>query len=294
MSNIQRNKLSIGFYQSQQNQVSSSYIKPLARTHMPWAARGFTLIELLVVISIIALLISILLPALGKARAAARTMVCSTQLRAITQGMIQYSLDDGRLPLRSWDLADPNRPYFWWIGAIQKQNYLSNMGIFFCPSMENGGYNETLSGKNWWKTLTPASGGWTHASYGVNQTGAVPRGNDVMKNQSAKRAAVEQLPPSTLLITECSNYIDRNQPVYTDYGSCWIVPGQTKASELAIMRHTNTVNYSGVDGHVKNVPALELGWRLSNTYQNASGLPWVSGFNPKKPLWNVGNSAIKP
>lgn len=60
--------------------------------------RGFTLIELLVVVAIIALLISILLPSLDRARRSARQVVCGTSLRSQYQAAMLYEADYKAIP----------------------------------------------------------------------------------------------------------------------------------------------------------------------------------------------------
>jgi prepilin-type N-terminal cleavage/methylation domain-containing protein/prepilin-type processing-associated H-X9-DG protein len=69
-----------------------------ARQATPAAGRAFTLVELLIVIGILAVLISIVLPALGVARRHANAVKCMANLRTLGQALALYSQDTAYYP----------------------------------------------------------------------------------------------------------------------------------------------------------------------------------------------------
>ncbi|QOV90941.1 type II secretion system protein [Humisphaera borealis] len=93
--------------------------------------RGFTLVELLVVIGIIALLISILLPSLGRAREAAKSVVCKSQLKQLHFAWQLYQTDN-RGKFFDYPLGGAPGTRHWMPYLIPQTSNTTQ--IFLCPS----------------------------------------------------------------------------------------------------------------------------------------------------------------
>ena len=158
--------------------------------------KGFTLIELMVVISIIALLISILVPALGKIKDTANRMKSSTQIRGIHQGLVTFAqgngaqewyagLDaDGQL-LSETNAADTDVPYVDGTGdnvrnvearfAILLGNDFYSSDFLVSPSEQNAGisrYN-TADAANATTSTTFTDANYSYALLHIPDPGSV-------------------------------------------------------------------------------------------------------------------------
>jgi len=134
--------------------------------------RAFTLIELLVVVSIVSLLLAMLSPVVGKARAHARSTACRSQLHGVGMALRMYVDDNGDVMPVAAQLPseEPNLPSI----TEVLLPYLQNREAMRCPADRGHNYferegtsyeyphflrgrrvDQTFLGKQWGQTSTP-------------------------------------------------------------------------------------------------------------------------------------------
>jgi len=216
----------------------------------------------LVVVSIIALLISILLPSLSKARETARMVACEANLKQYGNANHLYAdAEDGYfVPVWQGGADNPNQQGEWYRNAKFRAQLSMNNEVgkgdarlypegLVCPSLPD----QYMPPSTW--------GGGTHGHvYGMNWTNVVPQGEALWDGNTAPHRVTLKRPFDRFQQGDAN--MSRLSRWSANYEAVWDVTGELRGNEggswdATAYRHDESANFLHFDGHVDNYPKEE-------------------------------------